>query len=146
MSSSSATYTNYKELYESVKNQNEIISVETTRLEDIYSTNNRRAQYTLPKYQWLVYINFFLWCLYYILTGFCIYLVFYGKESQISRSTKIMICIAFLVYPMVILTLEIGIHKFLVYLYALISGNPHQSEKNDKPPFSLLDIMPPGYY
>ena len=146
MSSSSATYTNYKELYESVKNQNEIISVETTRLEDIYSTNNRRAQYTLPKYQWLVYINFFLWCLYYILTGFCIYLVFYGKESQISRSTKIMICIAFLVYPMVILTLEIGIHKFLVYLYTLISGNPHQPEKNDKPPFSLLDIMPPGYY
>lgn len=146
MSSSSATYTNYKELYESVKNQNEIISVETTRLENVYSTNNRRAQFTMPKYQWVVYINFFLWFLYYILSGFCIYLVFYGKDKQLSRGAKIMTCIAFLVFPMVILTLEIGIYKLLVYLYALISGNPHQPEKNNTPPFSLLDIMPPGYY
>jgi len=145
-SSSGQYYTNYTEMYESVKNQNEIISVETTRLDNLYSTSMRRVQYATPKYQWLVYINFFLWLLYYILTGFCIYLVFYGKDRQLSRSMKIMICTAFLVFPMVILTLEIGIYKLIMYLYALISSNPYQLETNDKPPFSLLDIMPPGYY
>jgi len=138
--------TNYTELHNAVKNQNEIIDVEVTRLDNLYSTNNREATFTTPKYQRCVYINFFLWIIYYVLAMFCLYYIFNGKDQGYTRSTQIMFCILFLVFPMIVLSIELLLYKCIMYLYSLFTGSPYQLEQNNKPPFSLLDIMPPGYY
>lgn len=144
--SGSSTSTNYTELYNAVNNQNEIINVEITRLDNLYSTNNRGVNFILPKYQWYVHVNFYLWLVYYILVGYCVYYIFYGKDHGYARSTKTIFSILFLVFPMVVLSIELLLYRFGSYLYSLFSGNPYALPKNNKPPFSILDIMPPGYY
>lgn len=144
--SGSSTSTNYTELYNAVNNQNEIINVEITRLDNLYSTNNRGVNFILPKYQWYVHVNFYLWLVYYILVGYCVYYIFYGKDHGYARSTKTIFSILFLVFPMVVLSIELLLYRFGSYLYSLFSGNPYSLPKNNKPPFSILDIMPPGYY
>ena len=140
------TTNNYTELYNAVKNQNEIIDVEITRLDNLYSTNDREAKFLLPKYQEYVSLNFYLWVCYYILAVFCLNYIFNGKDHGYTRSTKIFFAILFVIFPMTVLSIELLFYKSFSYLYSLFSGKPYQLSSNNKPPFSILDIMPPGYY
>tara|TARA_Y100000816_G_scaffold116068_2_gene81299 strand:- start:299 stop:721 length:423 start_codon:yes stop_codon:yes gene_type:complete len=135
----------YKSLYNAVLNQNEILEQEITRLNNLYSTNNREAKFTVPKYQWYVRVNFVLWVLYYILVVVCLYYLFF-RESERTTTNKILITLAFLVFPMVIFTLEFFVYRIVKYLVVLFSGIPVKREDNNVPPFSVLDIFPPGYY
>lgn len=135
----------YKSLYKAVLNQNEILEQEITRLNNLYSTNNREAKFTVPKYQSYVRVNFVLWVLYYILVVVCLYYLFF-RESERTTTNKILITLAFLVFPMVIFTLEFFIYRIVKYLVVLFSGIPVKREDNNVPPFSILDILPPGYY
>lgn len=135
----------YKSLYNAVLNQNEILEQEITRLNNLYSTNNREAKFTVPKYQWYVRVNFVLWVLYYILVVVCLYYLFF-RESDRTTTNKILITLAFLVFPMVIFTLEFFVYRIVKYLVVLFSGIPVKREDNNVPPFSVLDIFPPGYY
>lgn len=135
----------YKSLYNAVLNQNEILEQEITRLNNLYSTNNREAKFTVPKYQWYVRVNFVLWVLYYILVVVCLYYLFF-RESERTTTNKILITLAFLVFPMVIFTLEFFVYRIVKYLVVLFSGIPVKREDNNVPPFSILDIFPPGYY
>lgn len=135
----------YKSLYNAVLNQNEILEQEITRLNNLYSTNNREAKFTVPKYQWYVRVNFVLWILYYILVVVCLYYLFF-RESERTTTNKILITLAFLVFPMVIFTLEFFVYRIVKYLVVLFSGIPVKREDNNVPPFSILDIFPPGYY
>ena len=48
-SSPSSKLSNFKDMYDAVKNQNEIMEVEITRLNNLYSTNGREALFTEPK-------------------------------------------------------------------------------------------------
>lgn len=135
----------YKSLYNAVLNQNEILEQEITRLNNLYSTNNREAKFTVPKYQWYVRVNFVLWVLYYILVVVCLYYLFF-RESERTTTNKILITLAFLVFPMVIFTLEFFVYRIVKYLVVLFSGIPVKRQDNNVPPFSILDIFPPGYY
>ena len=135
----------YKSLYNAVLNQNEILEQEITRLNNLYSTNNREAKFTVPKYQWYVRVNFVLWVLYYILVVVCLYYLFF-RESERTTTNKILITLAFLVFPMVIFTLEFFVYRIVKYLVVLFSGIPVKRQDNNVPPFSVLDIFPPGYY
>lgn len=135
----------YKSLYNAVLNQNEILEQEITRLNNLYSTNNREAKFTVPKYQWYVRVNFVLWIFYYILVIVCLYYLFF-RESERTTTNKILITLAFLVFPMVIFTLEFFVYRIVKYLVVLFSGIPVKREDNNVPPFSVLDIFPPGYY
>lgn len=135
----------YKDLYNAVLNQNEILEVETTRLNNLYSTNNREAQFTLPKYQFYVRINFFLWLIYYIVVIVCLYYLFF-KENDRSPTNRIVITLMFIVFPMVIFTLEYFAYRLINHVATLFSGTPLKQPQNNVPPFSILDILPPGYY
>ena len=143
---SPSTSANNTELYNAVSNQNELINVEITRLDNIYSTNSREAAFILPKYQEYVSFNFYLWVIYYVLALFCMYYIFYGIDREFKRSTKILFCILFAIFTMTVLSIELLLYKFLSYMYSVFSGNPYQLSANNTPPFSILDIMPPGYY
>lgn len=145
-SSPSSKLSNFKDMYDAVKNQNEIMEVEITRLNNLYSTSGREALFTEPKYQWYRYVNFILWFLYFIVAFIAIYHIYFNNNLKMSFSSKNLLCVAFLIFPMVVLTLELVIYRMVMYLFSLFSGIPYKPEKNDKPPFSLLDIMPPGYY
>jgi SNF family Na+-dependent transporter len=141
-----STSTNNTDLYNAVTNQNELVNVEITRLDNLYSTNSREASFLLPKYQEYVSFNFYLWIIYYVLAMFCAYYMFYGTDHGIKRSTKILLCLLFAIFPMTVLSIELLLYKFMSYMYSVFSGNPYQLSTNNKPPFSILDIMPPGYY
>ena len=141
----SSKVTNYKDLFNAVKEQNELLEFETTKLNNVYSTNNREASFTYPKYQWYVRINFFLWITYYILVLVSLYYLYF-KNTTLSNVSKHMICIVFLIYPMFIFTIENLIYRLITYLFSLFSGIPYKSEKNNKPPLSILNLFPPGTY
>ena len=145
LSDTKAPLPNYKDLYNAVLNQNEILEVETTRLNNIYSTNNREAQFTLPKYQFYVRINFFLWLIYYIVVIMCLYYLFF-RENDRSPTNRIVITLMFIVFPMVIFTLEYFSYRLINHVATLFSGTPLKQSQNNVPPFSILDILPPGYY
>ena len=72
-SSPSSKLSNFKDMYDAVKNQNEIMEVEITRLNNLYSTSGREALFTEPKYQWYRFINFILWFFYFIVAFIAIY-------------------------------------------------------------------------
>lgn len=137
--------TSYRDLFNAVNEQNELLEFETTKLNDVYSTNNREASFTYPKYQWYVRINFFLWIIYYILALVSIYYLYF-KNTTLTSPSKHIICIAFLVYPMFIFTIENLLYKLVTYLFSLFSGMPYKSESNNKPPLSIINLFPPGTY
>ena len=139
-------YSDFRELYDSVNNQNIILDEEILRVNNLYSTNNRKASLTFSKYQWYVFSNFFLWIIYYIVAFICIYYLYFGEKKIFTLYVKHCLCILFLIYPMIALMIEILIYELGSYMSSLLFGHPYSQGKNNKPPFSVLDIMPPGYY
>ena len=73
--------TSYRDLFNAVKEQNELLEFETTKLNDVYSTNNREASFTYPKYQWYVRINFFLWIFYILVISLVERNPYFGRTS-----------------------------------------------------------------
>ena len=68
------------------------------------------------------------------------------KENDRSPTNRIVITLMFIVFPMVIFTLEYFAYRLINYVATLFSGTPLKQPQNNVPPFSILDILPPGYY
>ena len=99
---------NYKELYNSVKWQNDMMDNQQAKMRDMYSTDQQRVKYLLVDMSWYTYLNFILWCIFYILCLVVIYYTFYGKERGFSITIKIIIVFAFLIFPMVCTSMAPG--------------------------------------
>jgi uncharacterized membrane protein YhdT len=137
-----------QELYHSAKWQNDMIKTQSTKMRDIYSTDQQKVRYLSVDIQNYVFWNFVLWILYYVISLVAIYFVFYGKNAlYFTRWFKIAIVVLFLLYPMIITSLEILVYGLFTYLYSLITNRPYPKTKQyESPAFSFLDAMPPGTY
>jgi hypothetical protein len=124
------TITDYRDLYNSVQWQNDLI-------------DNQRVMYLGNDIQWWSSLSLVLWIIYYTLV---LAVGYYTFKGTYTTRAKVLITSAFLVYPMVILTLEKWIYDVLYFIYVLIIGKAYPKSKEPTPPFSILDAMPPGYY
>ena len=142
-----STSNNIQELYNSVKWQNDLIQTQQSSYAKQYSSDQQRVKYLVNDIGYYTYINFILWVIYYILCLAVIYFTFYGKQHGYSLSTKVMIILAFLLYPMLIMTLELWLYGILMYLYSFLVGTAYQKDTaHETPKFDLLNAMPPGMY
>ena len=139
-------FTDFRDLYNSVKWQNDMVRTERAKMRDQYSTDNQRVMYLNSDIQWWSSLDSFLWWIYHLLFLAVGYYIFYGKDRGYSTRTKILILCSFLIYPIVILTLEKWVYELFSFMYALIMGKPYSKITEPTPPFSILDAMPPGYY
>lgn len=145
--SSPSTSDSLQELYNSVKWQNDLIQTQQSTYAKQYSSDQQKVKYLLGDIGYYTYINFILWIIYYILSLAVIYFTFYGKQRGYSVTTKIMIILAFLLYPMLIMTVELWLYRLFSYLYSFLVGTAYQKDTvYETPKFDLLNAMPPGMY
>ena len=138
---------NYQELYNSVKWQNDMMENQQAKMRDLYSTDQQRVKYLLIDQSWYVYINFILWCIYYVLCIGVIFVIFFGKNKTFSISYKIFITLIFLIFPIFYLSVELTIYHFFAYIYSLVMGTAYQNKgQNEMPSFSTINLLPPGSY
>ena len=145
--SSPSTSNSLQELYNSVKWQNDLIQTQQSTYAKQYSSDQQKVKYLIADISYYTYINFILWVIYYILCLAVIYFTFYGKQRGYSTTTKIMIILAFLLYPMLIITLELWLYRLLAFLYSILVGTAYKKDTvHETPTFDILNAMPPGMY
>jgi hypothetical protein len=130
------------DLYNAVQWQNDMLQTSYSKLRDIFSTDNQKVKYLLDNMNWYVYVNYYLWYIYYIVSLAVLYCVFYGKDRGFSVYTKVLIFIAFLVYPLVIASIEYGILDWLYYLYSLFRGSVYQPSVNRQSAITYYNAIP----
>jgi hypothetical protein len=136
-----------QELYNAVIWQNDIMRNRYTQMRDSYSTDQRRVGFVVSKIGTFTYVNFILWILYYLLVFlFVIYYMFKGSFTMAySTRFKVFLLCLFLLFPMIILTLELWVAYIVTRLGTLIFGIPFPREWWTKVPhFSFLYFLPPG--
>lgn len=107
--------------------QNTILDSQINKLNEIYSTDEKKAYYINQKIQNLNKINNFLFILYYILViVICIFLLI---NKTMSYKIKIGIIILLGIYPIIIGFIEKQIFGYLRFLYYLIKGEPYRYER-----------------
>jgi hypothetical protein len=130
------------DLYNAVQWQNDMLQTSYSKLRDIFSTDNQKVKYLLDNMNWYVYVNYYLWYIYYFVSLAVLYCVFYGKDRGFSVYTKVLIFIAFLVYPLVIASIEYGILDWLYYLYSLFRGSVYQPSVNRQSAITYYNAIP----
>jgi hypothetical protein len=136
-----------QELYNSVKWQNDMIQTQESVYKKEFSSDNQKVKYLVADISYFTYINFILWVIYYILCLGVIYVTIYGKDRGYSRWIKGLIIIAFLVYPFLIITIELGLYSLFSFLYSFMVGSAYKKGgSNEKPSFDLINALPPGTY
>lgn len=132
-----------RELYNSVKWQNELIDVENAKMRDQYSTGVQRSKYLLGDIEGWKYFNTLLWFGYYIIIVYVCYLL-YNLTGVYSDKKKVYIGLGFILFPFLITTIEIFIHYLFGIVNGLITMKPYPKETT-APSLSLLDALPPLY-
>jgi len=108
--------------------QNTILDNQINKLNEIYSTDEKRAYYIDQKIQTLNKVNYFFFILYYILVILVsIFLILTNKT--LSYKIKIGIILLLGIYPIVIGFIERQIFGYLRFLYFLIKGEPYRYER-----------------
>ncbi len=142
-----STSNNLQHLYNSVKWQNDLIQTQQSAYAKQYSSDQQKVKYLVHDIGYYTNINFILWVIYYILSLAVIYFTFYGKDRGYSTTTKILIILVFLLYPMLIITVEIWFYQLFSYLYAMLMGSAYKKDTtHETPTFNILNAMPPGMY
>jgi hypothetical protein len=131
-----------QDLYNAVKWQNEILQTSYSKMRDVFSVDHEKVKYLLDNMSWYVYTNYYLWYIYYIVSLAVLYCVFYGKERGFSIYTKTLIFIAFLVYPLIIASIEYGILDILYYIYSLFRGSVYQPSTNRPSSITYYSSIP----
>ena len=134
-----------KELYDTVKTQNMQIEVESAKLRDVYSTDNKRIQHMHNNIQGWNMLNFYLWIIYYILVAAILYL-FVQDNIELSKRTKIYLSIALVLYPFLITTLELFLYNTYDFVRSLVLGLPYKKHSEKQPSLTIFDALPPSFY
>jgi hypothetical protein len=134
-----------KELYHTVKTQNMQMEVESAKLRDIYSTDNKRIQHMHNNIQGWNVLNFYLWIIYYILVAAILYLLVQDNIEQ-SKRAKMYLSIGLVLYPFLITTLELFLYNTYDFVRSLILGLPYKKHSNAQPTLTIFDALPPAFY
>jgi len=132
-----------RELYNSVKWQNELIDVENAKMRDQYSTGVQRSKYLLSDINGWKYYNTLLWFVYYIIVIYICYLL-YNLNDVYTSKKKVYISLGFILFPFLITTVEIYIHRLITFIDSVITMKPYP-KSTTAPSLSLLDALPPLY-
>lgn len=135
-----------RELYESVKRQNERIEFQTAKMRDEFSTDTQRVKYLDTDVSSWIAINYVLWLIYYAIFFVVAYVVYEDVKHGYDNKRKVYIGLAFLLFPFLITTIELFFYKFLLFVWSLITARPYPKGRNDAPSFSFMDALPPVYY
>jgi hypothetical protein len=135
-----------RDLYNSVKWQNERIEFETEKMRGEFSTDNQRVKYLDTNVQSWIAINYVLWFIYYAIFFVVTYIIYQNESHGYTNKKKVYIGIAFFLFPFLITTIELLLYKFLLFLWSLITNTPYPKERNNTPSFSFMNALPPVYY
>jgi hypothetical protein len=112
--------------YQTIGQQNQIISNNVDALSQSYITNNQKVNYENGQIEQLNSVNYFLgwiyWGLVIILLGQLIFL------SNMSQSMKIIVAIIVILYPLFIYLAEKSLYFVYKYLNSMVMGMPYRSE------------------
>ena len=108
--------------------QNTILEKQINKLNETYSTDEKKAYYINEKVQLLNKVNYFFFILYYILVILLsIFLLLTNKT--LSYTVKICIIVLLGIYPLIAVFIEKQIYEYLRFLYYLIKGEPYRHER-----------------
>ena len=135
-----------RDLYNSVKWQNERIEFETDKMSGEFSTDNQRVKYLDTNVQSWIAINYVLWFIYYAIFFVVAYIIYQNETHGYTNKKKVYIGIAFFLFPFLITTIELLLYNLFLFLWSLITTTPYPKERNNAPSFSFMDALPPVYY
>jgi hypothetical protein len=99
-------------------------------LEAEYSTKYSKYLYQLEKNRSANFYITWLYVLYYFLFFVFTVLLFVGSKSKkINRKMKAVYIIAILVFPYIVVPIELKIKELVIYLYDIILGRPSTPSK-----------------
>ena len=134
-----------RELYESVKAQNEMIDVESAKMRDKYSTDLKRVQQMQNNIMGWNVFNFYLWVIYYVVVFIIIYL-FVKDQLDVFPNQKLYFSVALLLYPFLITTIELLLYYLFDFLISVIKGVPYPKYSKKEASVSIFDSLPALYY
>ena len=132
------TVTETKQLVDA---QNTAIKETAKNIDDVYSTDGRKAMYETDMMRGNNKNIFLLFCFYYalcLIVGFVLY-----KSTDYSIAVKVLIVLAFLVYPFVISMIELKMYNIYEFLKAFVFGTIYSSSSTPfpKPPPSPVPVL-----
>jgi hypothetical protein len=107
--------------------QNSILENQIKKLNEIYSTDEKKSSYIYEKHKKLDNINNFLLIVYYILAIVTVIILFIKRK--LKYYFIIIISFFILIYPLIIKNIEKSIYGYMRFFYYLIKGEPYQYER-----------------
>jgi hypothetical protein len=134
-----------RDLYNSVKWQNEMIDVENAKMRDKYSTDRERAKHMNQNIMGWNVFNFYLWWIFYIVVGVVIYLII-NERLDVSPKHKWYLVGGLVVYPFLISSVELLLYNLYHFLVSIIKGTPYPKYSNKPKSDSVFNTLPAFYY
>ena len=123
-----------------VNAQNATLSELSKNITDSYSTDDRKTMYQNTILRGNNYYVFILFCFYYALCAIVVFALY--KSADYSTKIKVLIILAFLIYPFIIGTIELKIYNIFAFFKALVTGTIYtrSSTPFPKPPPSPVPV------
>ena len=135
-----------RDLYNSVKWQNEHLENEIAKTRDQYSTDEQRIKYIHSDISGWLAVNYILWFIYYLVFVIVSYLLYENEKYGYTNKRKWFYWTLFLVFPFLITTVELFLYNFFSFIWSLVIARPYPKDRNTTPSLSIMDALPPVYY
>lgn len=121
--------------------QNNSIMETAKNIDDVYSTDGRKAMYESDMVRGNNKNIFLLICFYYalcVIVAFALY-----RSVEYSNAIKVLIVFAFLIYPFVISMIELKMYNIYEFLKAFVLGTIYSSSSIPfpKPPPTVIPVL-----
>ena len=129
--------TDYIQLYNAVKLQNDILTDEHIRQRDTYSTDNQKVKYQSANIDFYYALNQILWWIYYIVILGVFYCIVFGKAKEGSIQYRLFLVLWAITFPYIIVPIETFLYWLFSYFYAVMTSTVYNKPKYDMPSFAL---------
>lgn len=114
---------NITDLYQLVKNQNNIIETQIKNTSELYSTDNQNINYKIEQIDYLHGMNVLLFYIYFLLMFILIICVVINPNGNLYIQFGLIITL--IIYPFVIYFFEWKLYLLFLYIYSILNGNPY---------------------
>lgn len=134
-----------RDLYNSVKWQNEMIDVGNAKMRDKYSTDLERTKHMNQHIMTWNVFNFYLWWIFYIVVGVVVYMIIKERLDIQPKYNKYLIG-GLVVYPFLISSVELLLYNLYQFLVSIIQGVPYPKYSSKTQTDSVFNTLPAFYY
>lgn len=134
-----------RELFNSVKWQNEMIDVENAKMRDKYSTDLQRVKHMNTHIMTWNVFNFYLWWIFYIIVGIVVYMII-KEHLDILPKYRWYLVIGLVIYPFLISSVELLVYNLYHFIISLINGVPYPKYSSKTKTDSVFNTLPSFYY